>query len=60
MLQEKAQVHMLPTTVKDTPNNTKGLLVKCIKQQPRIGEEPVEVGTITISKNWSEKVLEYW
>ena len=56
---EKAQVHMLPTKP-STYTNTQGMLVKCTKEQPRIGEEPVKVGTITISKNWSFGVLKYW
>lgn len=36
-MKKKLQVHML-STKPATDNNTQGMLVKCIKEQPRIGE----------------------
>jgi hypothetical protein len=51
---------MLPTDVSNRYNCTQDLIVKCIKSWTPIEEDEKKVNTLSISKNWSTGVLEYY
>ena len=57
---KKVNVVMLPTNVSKRCNCTEGLIVKCIKSWTPIGEAPIEINKLFISKNWSKGVLYYY
>ncbi len=57
---KKVNVVMLPTNVSKRYNCTEGLIVKCIKSWTPIGEAPIEIDKLFISKNWSKGVLYYY
>ena len=56
----KRNIIMLPTNVSKRYKCTEGLIVKCIKSWTPIGESPKEVNKLSISKNWSRGVLDYY
>lgn len=58
-MMKKAQVVLLPTQVSE-PTYTEGYIVKCIQEWEPIGEASVPVGTLSISKNDSPFVLEFY
>lgn len=51
---------MFPTDVSKRYNCTQGLIVKCVKSWTPIGETPREIDKLSISKNWSKGVLDYY
>lgn len=56
----ECDVVMLTTDVSNRYNCTQDLIVKCIKSWTPIGEDEKKVNRLSISKNWSEGVLEYY
>lgn len=54
------EVVILPCDVSKRWNSTEGLIVKCIKSWTPIGESPKETNKLSISKNWSKGVLDYY
>lgn len=56
----KCGVVMLPVDASKLPNCTQGLIVKCIKSWTPIGDKPKEINKLSISKNWSKGVLDYY
>lgn len=56
----KRNIVMLPTNVSKRYNCTEGLIVKCVKSWTPIGETPREIDKLSISKNWSKGVLDYY
>lgn len=55
-----SKIVMLPVNVSKRYNCTQGLIVKCIKEWTPIGESKREINKLSISKNWSQGVLEYY
>jgi len=51
---------MSPTDVTDRYNYTQDLIVKCIKSWSPIGENDIKENTLSISKNHSQGVLNYY
>lgn len=55
-----SKIVMLSVDVSKRYNCTQDLIVKCIKEWIPIGESKREVNKLSISKNWSQGVLEYY